>query len=253
MNSNQVIRTIVIDDEASARRDLKEMLNETDGYKVVGTAESFDTAVQVLMDTPSDLIFLDYKLLSGNAFQVIDHLISNKAVIPPIILNTGRNDLDIGSMAINTYSEYILQLWQKPVFTDWNDKIKDVTFHINELRRIRNNKYETFKQHNYTFQIGKYYHSIPYENIYYVTVGEKGSGKVKLIYSEGQKEINRSLSLVYEDVKDHGFIRVHRSTIINLKYLSFMCPTEDYVKLSGVAERLTIGESYKKSLKQLLS
>lgn len=253
MSSSDMIRTLVIDDEESARNDLKEMLVDTETFDVVDTANSLESAIQVIKENNCDLVFLDYKLLGGTAFQVIDGLIADKISIPPIILNTGRNDLDIGSKAINEYSSHILQLWQKPIFTDWDTKIAEVTFHVNELRRIKENKYSSYKHNNYTFQIGTEYYSIPYDMIYFVTVGDKGSGKVRLMYTDGQKEINKSLSLIYEDLKDHGFIRIHRSTIINLKYLFAMRPTEDFVELRGVAERLTIGESYKKSLKQILS
>lgn len=66
-----VIRILVVDDEAPARRRLRQLLGEARDVEIVGEAESGTSAVEAIRALAPDVVFLDVQMPEGNGFDVI--------------------------------------------------------------------------------------------------------------------------------------------------------------------------------------
>ncbi len=66
-----LLHALIIDDEVSARADLREMLAAHPDVAIVGEAATITAARALLTSTDYDLVFLDVQLIGGEAFQLL--------------------------------------------------------------------------------------------------------------------------------------------------------------------------------------
>jgi two-component system LytT family response regulator len=66
------LRVLLVDDEAIARRGLRQRLLGESDFEVVGEAEDVPSAVAALGELAPDLVFLDIQMPGGSGFDVID-------------------------------------------------------------------------------------------------------------------------------------------------------------------------------------
>lgn len=64
-------RALLIEDEATARADLRAKLAVHPAVEIVGEAASLRTARALLIEADYDLVFLDIQLVGGNSFELV--------------------------------------------------------------------------------------------------------------------------------------------------------------------------------------
>ncbi|MBK8880784.1 MAG: response regulator [Haliscomenobacter sp.] len=87
-------QTLVVEDEADVRQELIDALNESPEFVVTGSADSLSEGVNLVQRQPSDVLFLDIKLIGGTAFDLLNHLKASGTPIPPVVINTGFRSLN---------------------------------------------------------------------------------------------------------------------------------------------------------------
>ncbi len=80
-NVSPVLRTLLIDDEPAARRDLRQLLAAHPDISVVGEAATLDTARELLERGGYEIAFLDVQLLGGTGFDLVPHVADGARVI----------------------------------------------------------------------------------------------------------------------------------------------------------------------------
>jgi len=75
------MKSLLIDDEISARDGLRWLLAAHPGYTVVGEAATFHQALKQLARPDYDLVFLDIQLVGGNGFDLVPHVRRDARVI----------------------------------------------------------------------------------------------------------------------------------------------------------------------------
>lgn len=76
-----MLRILVVDDEAPARRYLKRLLQAASGVEVVGEAATLDEARRALRELEPDALFLDIALTCGSGFDLLTDLAPTPAVV----------------------------------------------------------------------------------------------------------------------------------------------------------------------------
>ncbi len=87
--SEPVLRVVLVDDEAPARRRLRELLDDCTGalpLVVVGEAGSGREALQLLGSTPADLVLTDIHMPDMDGIELARHLL--KLPSPPVLIFT---------------------------------------------------------------------------------------------------------------------------------------------------------------------
>lgn len=79
--SRVAMRVFVVEDSAAVRERLVEMVNEIDGFEVVGEAETYGEAVRGIMRTRPDVGIFDVQLAEGGG---IDALAEVKRRLPAL-------------------------------------------------------------------------------------------------------------------------------------------------------------------------
>ena len=211
-------RTIIIDDEAHQRLTIEKMVrNFCPTLKVVAKAGSVQSGLKAIIQHKPDLVLLDIELADGTGFNILDQL----------------HPIDFKVIFITAFDQYAIKAFRfsaldyllKPVDPDElcraATKAGEIIQHnfnlqINNLRRFigtvdKNQQKIIIKTHDNI-------HLVPVQDILYC---ESDSNYTRF-HLTGGKQIMVSTTLKdYEDIlAESNFFRVHKSFLVNLKYVS---------------------------------
>ncbi|MDV7394746.1 response regulator, partial [Arthrospira platensis SPKY1] len=86
------LRVVVVEDEEPLRTWLCDRLNEFKDVEVAAHTGSVSAAFKLILQTRPDGLFLDIKLIGGDAFQLLQQMKDNDVPIPPIIMVTAFDE-----------------------------------------------------------------------------------------------------------------------------------------------------------------
>jgi two-component system LytT family response regulator len=217
-NTNlKMLRTLIIDDEPSVRNTLNGLLKRTcPQVSIVGEAHSVATGIRAIMEKSPDLILLDIKMDDGTGFDLLNHF---ENINFKIIFVTAYEEFAIRAFDFSAI-DYLLkpinpEKLVKAVKNVELLKSKDFSTQLNALR-------ENIDTHGGAIKkiILKNQESIHLLNVDDIIHCESdGSYTVfetfdnyKIVVSKNLKEYDALLS-------QSGFLRLHRSHLINLKHI----------------------------------
>lgn len=212
-----MLRTLIIDDEPSVRNTLNGLLKRTcPQVSIVGEAHSVATGIRAIMEKSPDLILLDIKMDDGTGFDLLNHF---ENINFKIIFVTAYEEF-----AIRAFDFSVIDYLLKPINPEKLVKAvknvellksKDFSTQLNALR-------ENIDTHGGAIKkiILKNQESIHLLNVDDIIHCESdGSYTVfetfdnyKIVVSKNLKEYDALLS-------QSGFLRLHRSHLINLKHI----------------------------------
>lgn len=249
VNVDPKITAIIVDDEKSAQEVLVELLSTIPGVEVLDRLTNVDDALVSVLKHVPDLIFLDIELPGKNGFELIHELINYK-IRPQIIFVTAFNEYAISAIHHSAF-DYLL----KPINPD------DLQASIDRFRRYRADSDVLERLENLLRQLK--HEKIRFNNrtgFIYIDPDEiiycEADGNYTNIYLDrDQKEnITQNLGSV-EGMMNDQFIKISRSTIINLKYLSRVCRKSRicFLEKNKIKYKVEVSKSYLKSFDKTLS
>lgn len=239
----KTIKSVIVEDELSAREALKSYLSKyCPQIEIIGEAHNAKEAVSLLHELQPQLVFLDVEMPFGNAFDVLD----------------GCKDLYFETIFVTAYSEYSLRALNqsasyyllKPV------NIEELILAVNKVQQhIINNEIvdrnrillENYREsHPEKQQVIlptlEGFEVVKMEDI----IRLQGNGNFTDIYfnNKTKKMVCRFLKH-FEEILPLPFVRVHKSHIINVNYVkSYHKNSGGYVVLADNTE-IEISASYK--------
>lgn len=245
------IRSIIVEDELTARDVLKTYLNKYCPYiEVIADAKDAQQAIHLLHDLKPQLVFLDVEMPFGNAFDVLE----------------GCHDIYFETIFVTAFSEYSLRALNqsaayyllKPLNIEELIKAVDkVQQHITNQEIFDRNKIvlENFKspqpeKRQITLPTLEGFEVIRMEDI----VRLQGNGNFTDIFlKEGSKKMACRFLKHYAEILPHPFIRVHKSHIININFVkSYSRSMGGYVILYDKTE-IDISAGYKEEFLKLFN
>jgi DNA-binding LytR/AlgR family response regulator len=218
-------KILIIDDDKSIRESTQELL-EIVGYEVL-TAEDGAKGIKLVKDFLPDIIICDISMPILDGYSVYNELSKNpKTSVIPFIFLTAKvemKDFKYG-MQIGA-DDYIC----KPFSS--NDLINSIELRLKKKDRIiqyhrvesENNDKNGFdkkvldKESQILLMVGNQPQNIKINSIIYIESLEKYS---KVVILGGKKIIVKKQMKKWEEIlPENLFIRIHRSTIINLDYV----------------------------------
>jgi two-component system LytT family response regulator len=108
---NTPLKTIIVDDEASARRTLRQRLQSAGGCSVVAEAGTGNEALNLIRGHQPELVFLDIQMPGMDGFDVLRALPRRR--LPEFVFMTAADDF-----AISLFRQHRLDYLLKPVRQD---------------------------------------------------------------------------------------------------------------------------------------
>lgn len=233
-----MLNTIIVDDEEFARSSLYFLLQENcEGINISGIAKSVAEARQLLAQHHVDLIFLDIAMPGENGFELIPQVQQHKS---HVIFTTAFDQYALRAIKANAL-DYLL----KPIDIDeLKTAVEKAARHIalnkkeynrNEsLQNLSVNLSERNEIRKISLPNGQGYSLIDIDDIIHIAADSNYS----VFYLANKETITVSKVLKeYEEIlPDNQFVRIHKSSILNLNYL------KEYNSRNGVEAILKNGE-----------
>lgn len=216
----QKIRALIIDDEKHSRENLNALIkNYCTQIEIVGETNSAKTAKEMINNLDPDALFLDINMPKVSGFDLLESLTEKDFCV---VLITAHNEYGIQAIKADVIDYLLkpidiqeLQAVEKKLV----EKSKFLKKHRSKNAFLKSMPQKIIINHSQGFSI------IDVENIIRL---EANSNYTK-IYVNNNSEILSSKTLKeFEDIlnKD-SFFRIHKSHLINLKYL------KEYSNLEG--------------------
>jgi len=248
---NKKIRTILVDDEDLARQMLQEYLVEFPNIEIVGECDSGKQAVKTINSLQPDLIFLDVQMPELSGFGVLKKL----EKIPFVIFSTAYDKYALQAFEVNAV-DYLLKPYDRERF---NQAVQRV------LERMENNAPSNE-------QIQSLINSIEMDKVDTKRLWIKENGSLmpiklhKIDWIEAMDDyaclhvgkathlVNQTMRELEAKLDDKMFMRIHRSTIVNLDSIQELRPlgAGSYQVVLKDRTKLSLSRVQAKKLKELV-
>lgn len=225
------MRALILDDEKKSRSYLVKLLREyCSEVEVCAEVSGIEEAKAAILQLQPDLLFLDIELRGGNAFDLLNSILSFKG---PVIFVTAHEQFALKAFRYQA-SDYLL----KPV--DPDDLIVSIR---KAAQHIAGKSFVMAppNQHNTTDEINKIalpsaagYDRVDTRDIVLV----QAESNYCRFFLVNKKEIlvSKVLSRYEQVLVEQGFIRVHKSYLINMKHVV------RYIRSDGGTVEMTNGK-----------
>lgn len=100
------MRILIVDDEAPARRKIRDLLGGEEGIELVGEAADGRQAVQLILETKPDLVFLDIQMPELDGFAVIEEV--GLDAVPMIVFVTAYDQHALRAFDVHAF-DYLVK------------------------------------------------------------------------------------------------------------------------------------------------
>lgn len=235
---------MIVDDEAPARSELRYMLEQTGKIGTITEAASVRTAIETLMDTRVDVVFLDIAMPGASGMQLAEAL--HKLKNPPaVVFVTAYSDHAVEAFDVNA-TDYLLKPVEEERLNEAIDKV--IARARPAAEAVRPNTVERIPVEKGGRKV-----LIPVDQIRYIMAKDDYS----CIFTEDDRYLSTtSLAQFETKLGELGFFRVHRRYIVNLACVEDVETISSgaiQLGIAGVEERIPVSRRRVAPLKKALN
>ena len=247
------MRVLMVDDEPLAQTSLASVLGARDDIESFDVANDGVEALEKLRHEAYDVLLLDINRPSISGIDLLDQLREDQRSIPTVIVVTAQQEQAVAAVQRQAV-DYVLKLLSTERLNEalehvaeknaarWALKLLDALPSLRERARLRPPRIAIKEK-------GRIFFIDPFQ---IATVRAEGN-YVSLQKESGSYLLRESISDMVEKLKPYGFIRIHRSILVNGAMVEEIhsCAEGAYrVRMKGGNE-YTVARSYRKNLKFL--
>jgi two-component system LytT family response regulator len=221
------IKTLIVDDESIARQGLKEELDLLPEIQIVGEADNGKEALQQILNSQVDLVFLDLQMPVMGGFEVIRQLSGTR--LPVIVILTAYSQYAIDAFEAGAV-DYLLKPVRAERLRRAVDRAKDL---LGKPREIAHDMARIFSleagpgdgpnslipPQKLVGRVGREYFLLDSEEI----LALQAEGELVWIITTKRKFLaSQTLRAIEARLHPRSFQRVHRNAIVNVKHIRKM-------------------------------
>ncbi len=264
------LRVVIVEDEALSRAELGDLLSYHPDIEVVGEArDAVEGWEQVEAHAP-DLVFLDIRMEGETSGLDLARKINRMHVPPRLIFVTAYPEHSLVSHSYHPVHFLMKPLEDAKLAEALEWVRKDLTRPRSGAERtprrvaIPHNTEKLLCQNKQglTARLSDRSHGTAYllpEEIQYICTSREKPNRleVHLVPGGALVDVPGSMEGFQETLKPHGFLRIHKSYIVNVPHVLSLRTrygdTDEYeVDLRGSMKSLPVGRSYRASLREAL-
>ncbi len=243
-------KVALIDDEAPARSLLREYLSDYPELVIVGEANNGVDAVHLIKEFHPEIVFLDIQMPGINGFEVLRQLTE----MPQIIFSTAYDQYALKAFEVNAV-DYLLKPYTKERFRRAIDRVLNhKEENLKKLKSLAENlQAEASPSSRYPSKIlvstKNRLLAVDTADIIWIEAEKDYS----TLHTETQHYLsNYGIGQIAEKLDPEVFIRVHRSSIINLNFIDeiFKYPSSYDVKMKN-GDVVRVSRSYLDNIRRL--
>ncbi len=227
------MRTLIIDDERLARKELNSLLEEYDTIEVVGEAANADEAMDLINSTNPDLLFLDIQMPGKTGFELLEML----DVVPLVIFTTAYDEFALKAFEVNAL-DYLLKPIQPERLRESINKLPEPKQELSISASAR----LTLEDQVFVKDGDKCW----FVSLSNIRLFESDGNYIKVYFDGNRPMIHKSLNALDEKLDQRHFFRASRKHIVNLSWVESIEPWFN----GGLMVRLKGGDKVEVSRRQ---
>ncbi|MFB6455392.1 LytR/AlgR family response regulator transcription factor [Chitinophaga sp. Hz27] len=231
------VRCLLVDDEPLAIRLLQKHLQQLDNFEVTATCHNASQAYEILCSDAIDLLFLDIRMPQVSGISFLKTLRNP----PKTILTTAYREF-----AMEAYDLGVIDYLLKPVtferFMKGIEKFNSLNAAVAAMPTATNGTEKSYL----IIRSGTKHMKIYTEEICYL---ESIKDYIKIHTTDKSIIAKYRISDIEASLNEKGFLRVHRSFIININKITAFSATD--IELGSI--QLPIGATYKEYLRKAIN
>lgn len=220
---------IIVEDELPAQNLLKNYLSKIPDMQLLATFQSAMDANNYFKSNTVDLVFLDVNLPDISGLDFIK-TVKNP---PAIIMTTAYPEYAVSSFELDTIVDYLVKPFGFDRFLKAVNKAED--------RLIKKDVVNQTVEDSIFLNVDKTLHKIILNDILFL---ESDRNYITIVTQTQKLSFIDSLKNWNQKLPDLEFVQIHKSYIINVKYVTKISGNEVYIN----THRLPIGRTYKADL-----
>lgn len=203
-----MIRSVIIDDERLARKELRSSLEAHKEIEVLDEAANAEEAIAKIEEHKPDLIFLDIQMPGKDGFELLSELES----VPQVVFVTAYDEYAIKAFEVNAL-DYIM----KPIE---EERLAEAINKVRESMEVVQNEEERMDRLTEDDQVFvKDGDKCWFVQLKDVSLFESEGNYVRVYFENNKPLILKSLNNLDKRLDDRTFFRANRKHIINLKWV----------------------------------
>jgi two-component system LytT family response regulator len=247
------MRVLIVDDEPLARAALAKILTANPDVESFDSANDAIEAQERLSNDSYDVMLLDINMPELSGLDLLSRLQQNERPLPSVVFVTAH-----AQHAVAAFERHAVDYVLKPFSSERVNQALEFacrrTASERAARLIQLMPSPQSSAQQYSFKIGiKSNGRILFIDPHDVIVVQAEGNYVLLQRETGSDLLRESISTIAEKLKAYGFVRIHRSVLVNASFVQEIrpCATGEYkLRLRGERE-YTVTRTYKKNLRSL--
>lgn len=268
------IRTLVVDDEPQARKTLRIRLGEHPDFELVGESSSGTAALDAIRELGPDLVFLDIQMPDMSGFDVLRQL--DEEEVPFVVFVTAYDDYALEAFEVNALA-YLLKPFDDIRFNEAVDRCRrffrggpgarDQAALVERIRGVLETEPASGKSAltapgrapathpdgRIVVKSGTRTRIVRLEEVDWI----EADGNYARLHCQGGEVrhlVTRPLGELADSLEGHGFIRIHRSAIVNKDRITELRTDNhrDYTVLLESGQTLRLSRTYRNELERAL-
>ncbi len=258
------LRVLIVDDEPAARRGLRLLLGEQPGYVVVGEAAHVDEAAAAARALHPDILLLDVQMPGRDGFDLLRIL--GPEAVPAVIFITAYDEHAVRAFEVNAV-DYLLKPFADARFYGAlararetvrqrrtgavNERLNRLLLHLEqEAPPAAETRGTPFSDRILIKSSGEILF-LKVQDVDWV----EAEGDYMVFHAGGKSHLLReTMSRLEERLDPRRFVRIHRSTIVNIDRVRKLTPSfaGEYAVVLEDGTKLKLSRSYHDRLQTLL-
>ena len=206
------MRTLIVDDEAIARRELRRLLREHPSVEVVGEAEGVEDAKKKLERLDLDLLLLDIEMPGGSGFSLLEQI----DPVPHVVFTTAYDEFALRAFEVNAL-DYLMKPIEPARLARALEKVeRDLREEVPPASGER----LSLDQRVFVRDGDRCWFLALREVVMFKSEGNYS----RVVFDDGRPLIRRSLAYLERRLDPSSFFRANRSQIVGLSHIEQLEP-----------------------------
>lgn len=248
-----MIRTLIVDDEPLARDALRVHVEREPELELAGECRTGREAVQAIRELSPDLLFLDVRMPDLSGFEVLAQL--DKDPMPYVVFVTAHDEYALRAFQVHALA-YLLKPFDDVRFAETMRHVRrcfsgqqpDAREHLAALlEELRGERPPV----RFVAKTGLRSRIVAAADVDWI---EADGNYVRLHCGADSHLVCRSMKELAETLDGRQFVRIHRSTIVNIERIRELHTDDyrDYTVILRDGQRLRLSRSYRQALEAAL-
>jgi len=212
------LRVFIIDDEAPARRELRYLLEQLDEVEIVGEASNGTTAFKGIRETKPELIFLDIQMPGMSGLELAQFLCELPEK-PLLIFATAFDEYALQAFDVDAI-DYLCKPFTKERLAKSIAKALRITHAEPAPAKTETPQVKDFCRKIPLYRGESIIPTSPERIVFF----HSEDGEVLVYAQDGRYRTRCTLNELEHKLSSTGFIRPHRSFLININHVSEVIP-----------------------------